>query len=72
MSSNSDHYRTGSIEAIDVIEDWDLDFNLGNVVKYISRAGHKDGNTREQDLYKALNYLHRAATGKWLGSKEAE
>ena len=39
-------------EAIKVIEAWDLNFNLGNVVKYISRAGKKD-------LEKALWYLKR-------------
>tara|TARA_Y100000389_G_C17033597_1_gene304627 strand:+ start:245 stop:433 length:189 start_codon:yes stop_codon:yes gene_type:complete len=44
-------------EAIKVIESWDLNFNLGNVVKYISRAGKKD-NTK-QDLEKALWYLKR-------------
>lgn len=44
-------------EAIKVIEAWDLGFHLGNVVKYISRAGKK-GNTLE-DLEKASWYLNR-------------
>ena len=44
-------------EAIKVIEAWDLGFNLGNVVKYISRAGKK-GNALE-DLEKARFYLNR-------------
>ncbi len=44
-------------EAIKVIEAWDLNFNLGNVVKYISRAGKKDDI--KQDLEKALWYLKR-------------
>jgi hypothetical protein len=44
-------------EAIKVIEAWDLGFNLGNVVKYLSRAGKK-GNTLE-DLRKAAWYLQR-------------
>jgi hypothetical protein len=44
-------------EAIKVIEAWDLGFNLGNVVKYLSRAGKK-GNTLE-DLLKAAWYLQR-------------
>jgi hypothetical protein len=44
-------------EAIKVIEAWDLGFNLGNVVKYLSRAGKK-GNTLE-DLRKAAWYLNR-------------
>ena len=37
------HYAEGrKYEPIDVIEDWELGFNLGNTVKYISRAGRKD------------------------------
>ena len=44
---------------IDAIEDWGLDFCLGNVVKYISRAGHKDSNKVVEDLKKAAWYLQR-------------
>ena len=44
-------------EAIKVIDAWNLDFCLGNVVKYISRAGKKGNNSKEQDLKKALWYL---------------
>lgn len=46
-------------EAIKVIEAWNLGFHLGNTVKYISRAGKKDGNSSTQDLKKALFYLNR-------------
>ncbi len=46
-------------EAIKVIEAWNLDFCLGNVVKYISRAGKKEGNSLIQDLEKAKWYLQR-------------
>lgn len=46
-------------EAIKVIEAWELGFNLGNTVKYISRAGKKDPSTRLQDLKKARWYLDR-------------
>lgn len=53
------HYNHGKFEAIDVIEDWELGFHLGNVVKYISRAGKKDKNTELQDLKKALWYMER-------------
>ena len=53
------HYNIGNIEAIDVIEDWNLDFSLGSAVKYICRAGHKDGNTKLQDLQKASWYINR-------------
>lgn len=51
------HYNTGNIEVIDAIEDWNLGFNLGNVIKYVARADHK-GNPTE-DLRKALWYLSR-------------
>lgn len=54
------HYRksTGH-EAIDVIEAWELGFNLGNAVKYISRNGLKDPQKRVEDLEKARWYLNR-------------
>lgn len=53
------HYTTGKIEVIDYIEDKHLGFCLGNSVKYISRAGHKDPTKRIEDLRKALWYLNR-------------
>lgn len=52
------HYKVGGIETIDFIEAKSLDYNLGNVVKYITRADHK-GNKLE-DLRKAQWYLTRA------------
>jgi predicted DNA-binding protein YlxM (UPF0122 family) len=57
MVNHPDHYKVGGIETIDFIEAKKLNYNLGNVVKYITRADHK-GN-REQDLNKALWYLTR-------------
>jgi hypothetical protein len=51
------HYKTGGIETIDFIEAKSLSYNLGNVVKYITRADHK-GNKLE-DLKKAQWYLNR-------------
>jgi hypothetical protein len=51
------HYNVGKFEVIDVIEDWRLGFNLGNVVKYVARAEHK-GNELE-DLDKAAWYIQR-------------
>jgi hypothetical protein len=51
------HYKVGGIETIDFIEAKKLGFNLGNVVKYITRAEHK-GNQLE-DLRKAQWYLAR-------------
>jgi hypothetical protein len=46
-------------EAIKVIEAWELDFCLGNVVKYISRAGKKGEWKHLEDLKKAQWYLNR-------------
>jgi predicted DNA-binding protein YlxM (UPF0122 family) len=51
------HYKTGGIETIDFIEAKGFGYNLGNVVKYLSRADNK-GN-REEDLLKARWYLNR-------------
>jgi len=51
------HYTDGGIETIDFIEAKQLGYNLGNVIKYVSRAGKK-GN-RLQDLQKAQWYLTR-------------
>jgi len=51
------HYNFGTIEVIDVIEDWGLGFQLGNAIKYIARAPHK--GTELQDLEKAAWYLQR-------------
>lgn len=51
------HYNTGKIEVIDAIEDWQLGFCDGNVIKYVSRHRHK-GKPIE-DLKKAKWYLER-------------
>ena len=60
------HYTSGKIEVIDFITDQKLDFCLGNVVKYISRAGKKEGDENKnqtiedktiEDLKKARFYL---------------
>ena len=50
------HYQQG-IEPIEVIESWDLNFNLGNVIKYTLRAPYKENMI--QDLEKAKWYLER-------------
>ena len=53
------HYNAGRIEVIDFIEDQNLNFHLGNAVKYISRAGKKDPKKFREDLEKAVWYLNR-------------
>lgn len=57
MVNSPPHYKSGGIETIDFIEAKNLNYNLGNVVKYITRADLK-GN-RKQDLNKAMWYLQR-------------
>lgn len=58
--NNPKHYGGNTTyEAIKVIEAWELNFHLGNVVKYISRAGKKDTNKTKEDLLKAKWYLER-------------
>lgn len=53
------HYTQSGIESIAVIEAWQLGFCLGNVVKYICRAGRKPGADLLGDLKKARWYLDR-------------
>jgi DNA-binding transcriptional MerR regulator len=70
--SNPRYYTESGIETIDVIEAWGLGYHLGNVVKYVSRAGKKDPGRTLEDLHKARWYLDRAienyATGGSCGS----
>lgn len=56
MINHPSHYTQG-IEAIDYIESHKMNFNIGNVIKYITRAKHK--GTELQDLKKGLWYLNR-------------
>lgn len=63
--NNPKHYTDSKIEVIDYIEDKNLGFCLGNVIKYVSRAGKKhsadktDKEKEIQDLSKAKWYLER-------------
>jgi hypothetical protein len=57
------HYKSGGIETIDFIEAKDLNYRLGNVVKYVARAGKK-ATDPVQDLEKALWYLQREITAR--------
>ena len=58
MKSTQIHYDTGKdYDLIDVINDYGLNFNRGNVMKYVARAGKKQDELG--DLQKALDYLER-------------
>lgn len=51
------HYATDNIDVIDFCKLYKLDFNKGNIIKYVCRAGKKDNEL--EDLEKALDYLQR-------------
>ena len=53
--------KDNQYEVFKVLEAWglDKDFYLGNVVKYVARAGKKNKSTEKEDLQKALVYLQR-------------
>ena len=53
------HYTDGGVDTLKFIEAKDLNYRLGNVVKYVSRAGKKVGSDPVQDLEKARFYLER-------------
>ena len=58
MRATQIHYENGKgYDVIDFIKDYDLNFNIGNVVKYCARLGKKDERLKE--LRKALDYLNR-------------
>ena len=57
---NPDHYKGDrKFEPIEVIEDWGLNYRLGNALKYISRNGRKPGEDAREGLKKAIWYLER-------------
>ena len=54
-----EHYQAKGMEAIEVIEAYNLNFSLGSAIKYILRAGKKPGESSIEDLNKAIWYLQR-------------
>ena len=56
MVDHPSHYNQG-IETIEYIESWSMNFNTGNVIKYVTRAGYKDNQL--EDMKKAMWYLQR-------------
>lgn len=57
MNKTPQHYQ-GTTQPIHLINAQNLNFNLGNVVKYVCRAGKKDGENILSDLEKAKNYIN--------------
>lgn len=56
-ATDPQHYNRLDPQPKDVIRSWELNFNKGSAVKYISRAGHKDGADEIEDLKKAVKFL---------------
>lgn len=54
-----DYYKTGGIDVIEFCQRQGLPFTLGNVVKYVTRAGRKNADTAIEDLQKAREYIDR-------------
>lgn len=64
--NHPEHYQTsGGIECIDYIEScgFGTGFCLGSAIKYISRAGRKEGESARDDINKAIWYLRRYLGG---------
>jgi len=57
MINHPSHYKGSKFEVIDIIEDFQLDFCMGNAIKYILRCEKKENQA--QDLKKAIWYLNR-------------
>ena len=54
-----DYYKAGDMDAIAYCQYHDIPFDLGNVIKYVTRAGKKDPAKELEDLMKAHEYLER-------------
>lgn len=62
------YYTSGSIETWDFIKDKNLNFDRGNAIKYIVRAGEKDKSKEIEDLKKAIQYINHEI--EYLENKE--
>ena len=70
--SSPSHYTRGSIEVWDFIRDQQLNYHLGNAIKYICRAGFKSTHTEIEDLKKAIHYLENELHHTTLQREESE
>lgn len=64
------HYSALTPEPIEVIEGWNLNYRIGNAIKYLARAGKKDPTKTAEDYRKAISYIQREinaldGTPKW-------
>ena len=72
MADSPAHYTRGSIEVWDFIRDQQLNYHLGNAIKYICRAGYKSSETKAQDLKKAIHYLENELKHTTLQVEQSE
>ena len=70
--ADPNHYQRGQIEVWDFIRDQNLNYHLGNVIKYTCRAGYKASNTKASDLKKAIHYLENELHHTTLQNQETE
>lgn len=50
------YYNKTNMSVIDIIDEYELNFNKGNIIKYVLRSGKKNKDTEIQDLQKAIRY----------------
>ena len=55
---HNEHYE-GTVQPIELIDAHELNFSRGSIIKYVCRAGKKEGESELKDLEKALYYLQR-------------
>ena len=72
MADSPAHYTRGAIEVWDFIRDQQLNYHLGNAIKYICRAGYKSSETKAQDLKKAIHYLENELKHTTLQVEQSE
>ena len=72
------YYKRGTVEVWDFIRDQELNYHLGNAIKYICRAGHKgiDGKSLQdayiKDLTKAIHYLQNELESQILSQRPSK
>ena len=72
MADSPSHYTRGTIEVWDFIRDQQLNYHLGNAIKYICRAGFKSSESKEKDLKKAIHYLENELHHTTLQESKSE
>lgn len=62
MTDNSvlspSYYNKENMSVSDIVDEYELNFNKGNIIKYVLRSGKKSKDTEIQDLQKAMRYCH--------------